>query len=95
MAQPTQEEIWLADTCTEIRKSPALQYFFQTFFENTGLYSPVPLDRDLTDRANGQRDVALDVKLILDEVDPLLFPELLLARTTYLMQQNEDDDNGS
>lgn len=95
MAQQTQEEIWIADACSAIRENVGLQFFFQTFFENTGLYSPAPLDRDLTDRANGQRDVALDVKMVFDEVDPLLFPELLLSRTTYLMQQNEDDDNGS
>lgn len=82
----TQEDVWLEEVPELIRKSQALQYFFQTFFENTGIYGQAPVDINLTQRSLGQRDVALDVKNIFDTLDPLLFHELMLARAEYLTQ---------
>lgn len=84
MAKKTQEEIWIEEVCELIGKKPCLQFFFQNLFEQTQLLSPAPVDPIYLSRYEGQRDIGLSIKEILDQNDPTLFPELLLARAAYL-----------
>lgn len=87
----TQETVWLNELMTLIREKPALQFFFQNFFENAGIYGAPPSEAELLPRAVGQRDVALDVKSLLDTHDPTLYYELQLQRINYLMQTGKID----
>ena len=93
MARQTQEDIWMADACIAIRGNKGLQYFLQNFFEQAGVYSAPPTEPELISRAAGQRDIALDVKSLLDEYDPLLYHELQIARIEYLTQTQDDEED--
>lgn len=93
----TQEDAWMEEAVEMLCNSDALQFFFQDFFQRAGMYGTPPTETELTQRAAGQRDIALEVKAVLESYHPTIYHELQIARINYLNNtspeaENYDDD---